>query len=50
MAVVIGYLPVLYQLFARREAQVLQLDARAGSPPTAIRLLMRHAQSDELDS
>ena len=45
IAVVIGYLPVLYQLFSRREAHVLQLDARAGSPPTAVKLLARHAES-----
>ncbi len=49
MAVVIGYLPVLYQLFSRREAHVLQLDARAGSPPTATTLLVRHAESGGLD-
>jgi hypothetical protein len=50
IAVVIGYLPVLYQLFSRREAHVLQLDARAGSPPTATTILKRHAESDGLDS
>jgi len=44
IAVVIGYLPVLYQLFARREAHVLQLDGRAGSPPTAGEMLRRHAE------
>lgn len=49
MAVVIGYLPVLYQLFSRREAHVLQLDARAGSPPTATAMLIRHAESQGLD-
>ncbi|MEO8925587.1 MAG: potassium channel family protein [Caulobacteraceae bacterium] len=49
IAVVIGYLPVLYQLFSRREAHVLQLDARAGSPPTATTLLRRHAESGGLD-
>ena len=43
LAVVIGYLPVLYQLFSRREAHVIQLDARAGSPPTAAAMLIRHA-------
>ncbi len=43
LAVVIGYLPVLYQLFSRREAHVIQLDARAGSPPTAGAMLIRHA-------
>ena len=46
IAVVIGYLPVLYQLFARRESHVIQLDARAGSPPTAGTLLCRHAEGD----
>jgi Ion channel len=45
IAVVIGYLPVLYQLFSRREAHVIQLDARAGSPPTATTMLSRHAES-----
>lgn len=48
IAVVIGYLPVLYQLFSRREAHVIQLDGRAGSPPTAGTLLARHAESDAL--
>ncbi len=45
IAAVIGYLPVLYQLFSRREAHVIQLDARAGSPPTATTMLSRHAGS-----
>ena len=44
IAIVIGYLPVLYQLFARREAHVIQLDGRAGSPPTAGTMLCRHAE------
>ncbi len=48
IAVVIGYLPVLYQLFARREAHVIQLDGRAGSPPTACAMLTRHAESGGL--
>jgi hypothetical protein len=46
IAVVIGYLPVLYQLYARREIHIMQLDARAGSPPCALTLLCRHAQAD----
>ncbi|HEY2177325.1 MAG TPA: potassium channel family protein [Caulobacteraceae bacterium] len=49
IAVVIGYLPVLYQLFSRREAHVIQLDARAGSPPSASVMLRRHAESAGLD-
>ena len=48
IAVVIGYLPVLYQLFSRREAHVIQLDGRAGSPPTAVAMLCRHAEADGL--
>jgi Ion channel len=46
IAVVIGYLPVLYQLFSRREAAVIRLDGRAGSPPTAAELLQRHGGDD----
>ena len=45
IAIVIGYLPVLYQLFSRREAHVIQLDGRAGSPPTACTMLCRHAEA-----
>lgn len=41
LALVIGYLPVLYQAFSRREVHISLLDARAGSPPTAVGLLMR---------
>lgn len=44
VAIVIGYLPSLYQAFSRREATVSQLDARAGSPPSAGRLLVRSSQ------
>jgi hypothetical protein len=50
LALVIGYLPVLYQLFARREAHVMLLDERAGSPPAATTLLKRHADGHSLDS
>jgi hypothetical protein len=49
IAVVIGYLPVLYQFFSRREAHVIQLDGRAGSPPTAATMLCRHAEAGGLD-
>ena len=43
VALVIGYVPVLYQAFSRREVSVAMLDGRAGSPPTATELLRRHA-------
>jgi ion channel len=42
LAIVIGYLPVIYQAFSRREGAIALLDARAGSPPTAGELLWRH--------
>jgi hypothetical protein len=41
LAVVISYLPVLYQAFSHREVTISLLDARAGSPPTAGQLLVR---------
>jgi hypothetical protein len=41
LAVMISYLPVLYQAFSRREITISLLDARAGSPPTAGELLTR---------
>jgi len=50
--IVIGYLPSLYQAYSRREVAVSQLDARAGSPPTAEMLLRRsaaHGGWEELD-
>lgn len=49
LALIIGYIPVLYGLFSRRESTILLLDARAGSPPTASELLARYSK-DGLDS
>ncbi len=43
LALVLSYLPVIYQAFSRREVAIVLLDARAGSPPTAAELLRRHA-------
>lgn len=48
MAVIIGYLPVLYQAFSRREVTISLLDARAGSPPSAAQALLRLAQARNL--
>ena len=42
LAIIIGYLPVIYQAFSRREIAISLLDARAGSPPSAAELLRRH--------
>ena len=41
LALVIAYVPVLYQSFARREARITMLDAWAGSPPAAAVMLRR---------
>jgi hypothetical protein len=43
VALVIGYVPVLYQAFSRREVDIALLDARAGSPPTSAEMLRRHS-------
>lgn len=42
LALVISYVPVLYQAFSRRELRISLLDARAGSPGTAVELLRRN--------
>src|SRR5579864_111376 len=48
LGVVIGYIPVVYSSFSRREIQISMLDARAGSPPSAAELLLRLAgRSDD---
>jgi hypothetical protein len=45
LAIVIGYLPVIYQAFSRRESHISLLDARAGSPPSAGEMLRRYAEA-----
>ena len=45
LAMIISYLPVLYQAFSRREITISKLDARAGSPPTAGEFLRRLGQA-----
>lgn len=44
-ALVFSYLPVIYQAFSRREVNIVLLDSRAGSPPTAFELIRRHPGS-----
>ncbi len=44
LALVIGYLPVTYQSFSRREVGISLMDAHAGSPPSAAELLRRHSR------
>jgi hypothetical protein len=41
LGVVVGYLPVVYSAFSTRETEISMLDSRAGSPPTAVEMLIR---------
>jgi hypothetical protein len=46
LALIIGYLPILYQGFSRREITISLMDARAGSPPSASELLRRFGREE----
>lgn len=46
LGLIVSYVPLLYQQFSSREVNVSLLDVRAGSPPTAVELLRRHADQD----
>jgi hypothetical protein len=48
LAIVISYLPILYQAFSRRETSISLLDAHSGSPSSAVELLRRHRAEDKL--
>lgn len=50
LAIVIGYLPIIYQSFSRRETGITLLDSRAGSPPTAGEMVRRHAADDCMEA
>jgi len=50
LALVIGYLPVIYSSFSKREVTISLLDARAGSPPTASELLRRHSHDHGMEA
>jgi len=48
LAIIISYLPVLYQAYSNREVTISLLDARAGSPPSASQILLRLARTNNL--
>ena len=50
LAIMISYLPVLYQAFSNREVTISLADARAGSPPTAGEFLLRLGRAGRLDA
>ncbi len=49
LALIIGYVPVIYEAFSRREIQISLLDARAGSPSSATELLRRHYRDQRIE-
>jgi len=49
LALVISYVPVIYQAFSRRELRITLLDARAGSPATAVELLRRNCAGKQVE-
>lgn len=49
VALVIAYLPTMYNAFTRRESAVALLEVRAGTPPSAWELIIRSHQQAELD-
>ena len=42
IALLIAYLPSIYAAFSRREAAVALLEVRAGSPPSAVEMILRY--------
>lgn len=46
LALIIGYVPVIYQAFSRREIMISLMDARAGSPSTPMEMLRRHCKGE----
>jgi hypothetical protein len=49
LALIIGYVPIIYQAFSRREVNISLLDARAGSPASATEMLRRHYRTERIE-
>ncbi len=49
LTLLITYLPTLYTTFQRREAPVTVLETRAGTPPSAVTLLVRYHRIEKMD-
>jgi hypothetical protein len=49
VALLISFLPSIYSAFQRRELMVSLLQVRAGGPPTAVKLILRHHRIGMLD-
>ncbi len=48
LAIVIGYLPVVYQSFSSRETAISLLDARCGSPSSAVEFVRRYFENPDV--
>ncbi len=49
LTLLITYLPTIYGAFSRREAAVTLLEVRAGSPPTAVEMMIRFHRIGQVD-
>ncbi len=49
IALLIAYLPTIYTAFSRRESAVTLLEVRAGSPPSAVEMILRYSRIHGLD-
>jgi len=49
VALLIAYLPAIYAAWARREERVALLEVRAGSPPSAVEMLVRYHRIGRMD-
>jgi hypothetical protein len=49
LAMVIGYLPILYQAFSRREVNINLLDSHAGSPPNALYFIQQFSDGSVVE-
>src|SRR5260370_2185222 len=49
LALIIGYVPVIYQAFSRREVGIAQMDARAGSPASAAEALRSSYRDEQVE-
>ncbi len=50
IALLITFLPSIYAAFVRRETQVALLEVRAGDPPSAVEMLVRHNRIGWIDN
>jgi hypothetical protein len=50
VALLIAFLPTMYNAFEKRETAVTLLEVRAGKPPSAVEMLLRYHRNQGLDS